>query len=794
MGNSEIPVGIFPVSVSFNKKRNKWDKVPALSKGTNWQTYQASQKELDVASHIGAIIPTGVIVLDLDIDKDDPEGLTNLQDKIEEALDCEMEIDWAAAFIQSTISGGAHYAFRMPKDIAVSQRTNCLGVTGFDLRVAGKGWICSGTNYNSSLSRYADIVGALYSSELPRLPNTAIAKLQTRALVTEDDDFMSMVNDNTLGLTEDEIADYMARLPESFADEQDTWFRVGMGLYHETQGSEFGWELFDTFSQLCPDKYVEHQNRARWESFGGDKNSKLTFASIIKWVRDNEVTERIESAENTVENLLDRIDDIKCFADLKTYCIDVAKCKLDRVDISRLANTIKSRDTELVGLKLTVADIKSMMKRTPVKNKSDGEYVDDYVFLTSSAEYMHRYNKSVMGPRAFDVKHTRETPLDLDDNPQHATMYTLDKIECVEAAMYAPMFGDIFNYANLDYLNSYAPVDLVPVKGNGKIVERIIGHIKHLLPDEREQQIVINYLAHNVQRPGVKLQWGVVLQGVQGDGKTLLSELMQLVMGINNVRLLNVQTLESNFSAWAAGQCMTFIEELKLDNFRKYEILNNLKPYISNQVVEVTAKGKDPRVMLNTTNYFALTNFKDALPLDDKDRRYCILFSQWQSSGKLEEFEKANPNYYHNIYEDMRNHADELLWWLLNHDIPQSFLDTKRAPTTAAKHAMSMLAKSDGFLLVEDAIAEFHGVMINDDVVNLTALASHTSSAFAEGYEHFPKSTAVKNILTDMGYHNIGVYKNKQRKNQVIYCKDDTKKAIDFKDILNKVVIDDDDF
>lgn len=792
MSNSEIPVGVFPVSVNFNKKRNKWDKIPAVGKGTNWQTYQATQKELDIASHIGLIIPPGVIVLDLDVNKDNT--LENLQDEIEAALDCEMEIDWETSFIHTTISGGAHYAFRIPEDISIGQKTNCYDVIGFDLRVPGKGWICSGVNYDCEQSNYSNALDALYNMDLPRLADVAIDKLQTRVLVAEDDDFMSMVSSNTLGLTEDEITDYMSRLPESFADEQDTWFRVGMGLFHETNGSEFGWELFDTFSQLCPDKYVEHQNRARWESFKADGNSQLTFASIIKWVRDSEVTEKIESSESTVENLLDRIDNISCFADLKTYCIDVAKCKLDRVDISRLAGVIKSRDTELVGIKLTVADIKSMMKRTPVKNKSDGQYVDDYVFMTSSAEYMHRDNKCVMGPRAFDVKHTRETPLDLDDNPQHATLYTLDKIECVEAAMYAPMFGDVFNYAGLDYLNSYAPVDLVPVKGDGKIVERIIGHIKHLLTDEREQQIVINYLAHNVQRTGVKLQWGVVLQGVQGDGKTLLSELMQLVMGINNVRLLNVQTLESNFSAWAAGQCMTFIEELKLDNFRKYEILNNLKPYISNQVVEVVGKGKDPRVMLNTTNYFALTNFKDALPLDDKDRRYCVLFSQWQSSGKLEEFENANPNYYHNIYEDMRNGADELLWWLLNHDIPQSFLDTKRAPTTAAKHAMSMLAKSDGFLLVEDAIAEFDGVMINDEVVNLTALTSHTSSAFAEGYEHFPKTTAVKNILTDMGYHNIGVYKNKQRKNQVVYCKDDTKKAIDFKDTLNKIVLDDDDF
>ena len=145
----------------------------------------------------------------------------------------------------------------------------------------------------------------------------------------------------------------------------------------------------------------------------------------------------------------------------------------------------------------------------------------------------------------------------------------------------------------MDYINTYkAPK--IKLKDAGKGVAAVLKHLEHLLPDDKEREIVINYLAHNVQHPGVKMNWSIVLQGVQGDGKSLLAEMMQIVMGYDNVRTLNVSSLESSFTGWATGQCMTFIEELKLDNIRKYEVLNNLKPYISNPIVEEHKKGRDP--------------------------------------------------------------------------------------------------------------------------------------------------------------------------------------------------------
>ena len=290
-----------------------------------------------------------------------------------------------------------------------------------------------------------------------------------------------------------------------------------------------------------------------------------------------------------------------------------------------------------------------------------------------------------------------------------------------------------------------------------------------------EQDLIINYLAHNVQYAGKKIQWSIVLQGVQGDGKSLLAEMMQHVMGFNNVRLMNVQTLESNFTGWAAGQCMTFIEELKLDNYKKYEILNNLKPYITNDVIECTKKGKDPQVEVNTTNYFALTNFKDALPIDSTDRRWAIFFSQWQSSAKLLNFIKDNPDYYSDLYRDMRDNVGEIANWLKCHVIPQSFKDLNRAPDTSAKNTMLELGRSDASLLIEDAINEFTCHDINFDILNITKLSKLVSEDFSQDYPDWPKKGALKTALNMMDFHRIGRYQNEDKKNQTIYARDETK-------------------
>lgn len=728
------------------------DKSPAVPKGTAWQDYEG---EINTPM-VGIAIPQGVYVLDLDIYK----GVST--DDVDALLGC--SLDWDAAELQETLNGGHHYAFSCSADLR--QGTNLFGLEGFDSRAAGKGYIATGEGYED-LTVFGVEEVLLDPTLLPELPQAAIDKLRNggQLVATERDDdnaLMEMVNSQGLGLTLREVKAYVDLVPASHAVDQDSWMRVGMGIYHETAGSEEGWRLFDEFSRRSPDNYDESKNRRRWESFGNNSGTNpTTFATVIHAaggaVAKSQVTVKITSDQLEQADTVERVRD-----EMKR----IANTKMDNLTLDVLLKKIQDRYNTLTQQKPALASLKKDLKAMR-ENKASGDYAEDYVFATSSGEYINRYTKATMGPRAFDVKHGRDTPMNSEGEAQSATKYVNNTIEVVDNTMYHPKAFKVFGYGSFEhggvqYLNEYVPVDLERVPaGTTDIVDRIKGHIAHLLPDPVEQDLVINYLAHNIQHPGEKIPWSIVLQGVQGDGKSLLAELMQITLGVRNVRIMNVQTLESPFTGWATGQCMTFIEELKLDNFRKYEVLNNLKPYISNPMVEEVKKGKDPRTVLNTTNYFALTNFKDALPIDDNDRRYAILFSQWQSKDKLQAFMADNPDYYPSLYEAMRASGGELLDWLATHPIPDSFRRMSRAPDTNAKAQMQALSKSPGREALEDALEQFGNQVFEGEELNLTLLQQlvaheQNMSVGAGPYEDFPKTRQLRNVLMDMGYEQKG--------------------------------------
>lgn len=737
------------------------NKKPAVPAGTDWRDYKGPAKS-DI---VGVMVPDGVVVLDIDTYK----GATTEQ--VEQALGG--VLPWADAELQITLHGGRHYAFRLPGRFDITNGQNVLGVKGFDTRSSGKGYIATGKGY-TNLTFIESVIVALHDIEFwPLLPIEAAIKLSVNQDVEEPSDLEQMVRDQPLDLSFDDVLGYMERLPADCAEDGDKWLRVMMGLYHQFQGSEKGWEVFNTFSQLCPEKYDERKNRNRWDSLGKRKaTNPVTFATVIDYAGGRDVV-----AQDQLQSCLAALKLAQTKDAVSDLVKQAAAFRLDGLNEALLLSSVKDSFKRVTGGKLTDSQIKAALRKH--RPQKEGDYYQDFVFLTATGEYMNRETKVTMGPRPFDVRYSRDTPGDADGNPQRATSYVDNRIDCVHAGMYAPMFGDFFTYDGVDYFNTYKPNPLER-KPAGEVVEKVKGHIAHLLPDPFEQQLVINYLAHNVQRPGVKMFWAMVLQGVQGDGKSFFAEMMQHVLGRSNCKVVSAEVLDERYTSWAEESCMTFFEEVKVDNYRKYEILNKLKPFITNPVISVRKMYRDTYEAINTTNYFALTNFKDCLPIDDNDRRYCVVFSQWQGADALERFMAENPGYYPDLYDSMRKGVGEILDWLLTHPIPDSFLSLKRAPMTRAKEMMQEMARSDDWLIVEDALAKFKTGDINDFVVNVTKLQTLVDDTLDAEFKDFPKTSRLKNILLDMGYHSIGRYKDKDRKNQRIYCKDDQAKAADF--------------
>ena len=743
----------------------KNDKTPACK---HWKTHALTDDEAKNSNMLGTIVPKGVFIIDVDLYK----GVT-LED-IEHKLEC--KIPWRAAKLQETLRGGEHYGFRIDGDIEMRQGTNLLDIEGFDSRSAGKAYLASGKGYKDLTILGLD---ATLSDPnlLPELPDNAIELLRTKKVDTAVSDLADIIEKKPIeGINLDDVKLYVNRLTAEQSADSHTWLRVGMGIYHQTEGSEDGWAIFDEFSKKAPEKYDRTMNRTRWGSFGRESGSRIKFPTVIQMAGGKNT-----AGGSIANNLKTQLENCKKVEDIEKIIKKISTEKLDPVGINLLLKDVQAAYKIICGKAPTLGALKQGIRKLQ-RIERNGEFIKDYVFLTSCNQFMHIENKSTMDTKGFNIAYNRETPFSADGIPIDAVKYAEKSIKCVEDGMYAPMFDTFFIHVDLTYINLYKKVEIDDVQaGTTDIVDRVIKHIEHILVNKAERRIFTEYLAHNIQFPGKKINWAIVLQGVQGDGKSFFAEMMQHTLGYQNIRIMNAETLEGAHTGWAGGQCMTFIEELKLDNYRKYSILNKLKPYIANPSVECRALYKNPRVIMNTTNYIAFSNYTDSLPLDINDRRYCILFSQWQNRSKLLEFMKKNSNYYPNLYDDMRKHFAELYNWLKNYKISNQFLAYKNAPMTDSKNKMISESINDNTLIVQDAIIKFDCEDINDQVINITKLVKLINEDFDSDMRNFPKTAALKHSLRELGYQSVGIYKNNERQNQRIYAKDLFKKALDFK-------------
>lgn len=75
---------------------------------------------------------------------------------------------------------------------------------------------------------------------------------------------------------------------------------------------------------------------------------------------------------------------------------------------------------------------------------------------------------------------------------------------------------------------------------------------------------------------------------------------------------------------------------MKLHGHNRFDVHNKLKTPLSNDLVEIHPKGRDPYTVPNTTNYMLLTNFDDGVPINDNDRRCMILRTPFLTKEDLE--------------------------------------------------------------------------------------------------------------------------------------------------------------
>ena len=181
-----------------------------------------------------------------------------------------------------------------------------------------------------------------------------------------------------------------------------------------------------------------------------------------------------------------------------------------------------------------------------------------------------------------------------------------------------------------DAVNTYFDPKVTKIPGD---ISRFTGLLEKLLPDAGDRTILLNYMAALVQHPGVKFQWCPVLQGCEGNGKTLVFSCVAQAVGRRYTHEPRAKHLGSNFNAYVEGKVFILIEEIHMAGRR--ETLDDLKPMITNILIELEGKGSDQRMIENRANFGMCTNYKDAVIKTLGDRRYAIFFTAQQTKVDL---------------------------------------------------------------------------------------------------------------------------------------------------------------
>jgi len=268
-----------------------------------------------------------------------------------------------------------------------------------------------------------------------------------------------------------------------------------------------------------------------------------------------------------------------------------------------------------------------------------------------------------------------------------------DEIERAEAfdTAYRPEmeFSKIFKEEGRDWVNQYQNRDGVRVEGDAS---PFFNHIKTILPEGRDAEILISWLAALIQYPGVKFMWAPFIQGAQGNGKSLLADVIRYCIGSEHLTDINpeeVCTGGGKFNAFMKTNRLGVLEELKTGARNEAEA--TLKRWISLKYMQIQNKGVDQISCRICCNLLIYSNHKDGLLIEDITRRFAPLYCAQQNMDDLIKLDMhEDGKYFMKLFDWFDNQGG----WA----ITANFLDTyviadalnpatfcKRAPTTSSK-------------------------------------------------------------------------------------------------------------
>jgi hypothetical protein len=594
----------------------------------------------------------------------------------------------------------------------------------------------------------------------------------------EDDGAISLADLDQLpitGITVEVIRPAVMQLDPDM--EYRPWLEVAAALRHQFRKEDEAreaFELFDEWSSKGTKYKGTKETFYKWKSFRPDAAARnsVTIRTIIKrakdagWHPDLHEPMKVSfmewltnaSVEEIVATGVDRIAQLP----------EITEAQQGEY-LRELYHSLRTH-----GRKFSEHDLrkefnrkKGVARKEAVQSSTTEPWLQPWVYLSTEDKFVHTRNgiENALTPAAFDrtfgakrleAEVGEDDALPGNGKPKIAASdhaNNIRQIDKVMGTMYAPESDDsvVTDYDGTKKFNTYRRHLVPELDPDPEKVEKIARmwrkHLMILCGDERIADLLHNYIAALVQHPGKKIRWAPLIQSAQGVGKTLLGELVGAAIGKPNVSLVEQSAIASGqWSDWAKDVQFIIFEEIKVPGKMRLEVMNRLKTIITNNEVQIVAKFKDSKVHRNVANVICFTNFKDAVYLEETDRRYMIVWSPIQTKEQVVELTESG---HFTKLRKLLSHGGVLRYYLMHTPIPEDFPWDGPAPAT--EFTAQLVEESKNRLLreIEDLIENPNEALVGIDVIDYAYLEQRTALL---AHNNHP----ARHYLMQMGYLNGG--------------------------------------
>lgn len=553
--------------------------------------------------------------------------------------------------------------------------------------------------------------------------------------------------------------------------DHDTWFQIGMALYHQYDGSQQGFDLWDRWSASAPN-YDREALEKRWPTFNNrDKaHIPITCRIVLKLAKDAEE----QSIKEQVVDFLSRLQAAPDTDALVAVCDEIKVVELPNHVRELMTGKVKAKWKDLTGEAPRIGFVRELIRFESKEIISAPPWVKPWVYCSQTDNLFNIVNRMELTRPAFNAAFSRYmlTPTERLEGkaapeilPTDAVL-NLYQVPTVYNRMFMPGQPALYSIEGVDYANSYTedgipelPGELSPVENEA--IQIFLDHLVHIIANERDRTIFLDFMTYIVQHPGQRINWAILLQGAEGDGKSFFISVLKAVLGDKNVNMIPGKALEEKYNPWAENALVCFIEDVRLHGNNRFDAINTLKPMITNPTVSIRRMNTNPYEVVNTMNYITTSNLKDAMPVGDEDSRIFPIFTRFQRASDLEKFKQNNPSYYDRLYAIIQ-FAGALRQFFLLRKLSADFNPKARAPKSSYRSEMVLLNQSEEVTALADTLEEAAQDDYSEFLLDSSKVADHFMGTDALA----PRGKALSRLLSQYGFTLLGRFKVNGEKRQ----------------------------